>query len=87
MRGRTPEPPTLSVSTLSIGRLTKQQIERAALLVASNAHDVDDARYLLEAIGLIDPIPPLPECRPLDPSSRAKAWQRAQKRLADEETE
>lgn len=63
-------------------KLTEQQIESAALLVASHARDVDDARDLLEMLGLIEPGPALP-LRKLTPSGRAQAWRAAQKRLAE----
>ena len=36
------------------GRLTTAQKHAASLYVASKAHDADDARLLLQALGLID---------------------------------
>lgn len=36
------------------GRLTRQQCDAASLYIAANAHDADDARLLLQALGLID---------------------------------
>lgn len=36
------------------GRLTRAQKHAASLYIASKAHDADDARLLLQALGLID---------------------------------